>query len=329
MGQASPKLVSWAAQDGRPEDLIYHLDKTGPEGLKPASGAEKQRTPLILSAIGGHTQCISILYDAGAKLDDKDTDGFTALHHAASNGHLYAVQLLLDLGANPMASSRFGVTPLHLATSSGHTPMLQLLASHKINIDVQESWGQSPLMIATAQSRLECMKTLLNANASTEIRDYHHGNTALHVACTTKDEETVLLLLDAGANPCSINGKGMSSLGVAIENKFYRILPLLLEYGARLNDNDRVVTSSGLQNYLDNCLTTPIPLLRQCRVAVRQAYGPSCLENLNRFLEEQDQTMASYVKGVRDDCCGKLDEIKKHALLGRTAVVTDEALTKF
>ena len=42
----------------------------------------------------------------GAKLDDKDTDGFTALHHAASNGHLYAVQLLLDLGANPMASSR-------------------------------------------------------------------------------------------------------------------------------------------------------------------------------------------------------------------------------
>ena len=65
MGQASPKLVSWAAQDGRPEDLIYHLDKTGPEGLKPASGTEKHRTPLILSAIGGHTQCISILYDAG------------------------------------------------------------------------------------------------------------------------------------------------------------------------------------------------------------------------------------------------------------------------
>ena len=243
------------------------------------------------------------------------------------------------------------MTPLHLATSSGHTPMLQLLASHKVDIDVQESWGQSPLMIATAQSRLECMKTLLNANASTEIRDYHHGNTALHVACTTKDEETVLLLLDAGANPCSINGKGMSSLGVAIGNKFYRILPLLLEYGARLNDNDRVVTSSGLQNYLDNCLSkfsiscyilhtfninpsyillvAPIPLLRQCRVALRQVYGPSCLENLNGLLEEQDQTMASYVKGVRDDCCGKLDEIKKHALLGRTAVVTDEAMTKF
>ena len=65
MGQASPKLVSWAAQDGRPEDLVYHLNLTGPIGLKPAPGAEKRRTPLILAAIGGHTQCISILYDVG------------------------------------------------------------------------------------------------------------------------------------------------------------------------------------------------------------------------------------------------------------------------
>lgn len=29
-------------------------------------------------------------------------------------------------------------------------------------------------------------------NADTEIHDHHHGNAALHVACTTKDKETVL-----------------------------------------------------------------------------------------------------------------------------------------
>lgn len=61
----SPKLVTWAAQEGRAEDLVYHLGQTGPDGLKPAPGVEKRRSPLILASIGGHTKCISILYDAG------------------------------------------------------------------------------------------------------------------------------------------------------------------------------------------------------------------------------------------------------------------------
>ena len=65
MGQASPKLVSWAAKEGRVEDLIYHLNQTGPDGLKPAAGTEKRRSPLHLAAIGGYVQCISVLYDAG------------------------------------------------------------------------------------------------------------------------------------------------------------------------------------------------------------------------------------------------------------------------
>ena len=43
----------------------------------------------------------------GANLNERDQDGFTALHHAARNGHLYAVQLLLDLGANPKVQARY------------------------------------------------------------------------------------------------------------------------------------------------------------------------------------------------------------------------------
>lgn len=65
MGQSSPKLVSWAAKDGRSEDLIYHISTCGPDGLKATAGSEKKRTPLHLAAIGGYIECISILYDAG------------------------------------------------------------------------------------------------------------------------------------------------------------------------------------------------------------------------------------------------------------------------
>lgn len=65
MGQANPRFVSWAAREGRVDDLVYHLQQTGPDGLKPAPGAEKHRTPLHLAAIGGYTRCISILFDTG------------------------------------------------------------------------------------------------------------------------------------------------------------------------------------------------------------------------------------------------------------------------
>lgn len=65
MGHASSRLVSWAAQDGRVNDLIYHLETAGPLALKAAPNATKRRSPLHLAAIGGYTQCISVLYDAG------------------------------------------------------------------------------------------------------------------------------------------------------------------------------------------------------------------------------------------------------------------------
>ena len=65
MGQSNPKLVSWAAQDGRTQDLIYHLEVVGPSGLHASAGAEKKRSPLHFAAIGGHLECISVLFDAG------------------------------------------------------------------------------------------------------------------------------------------------------------------------------------------------------------------------------------------------------------------------
>ena len=67
MGHGSSRLVSWAAQDGRVNDLVYHLQAAGPLALKPAPQATKKRSPLHLACIGGYTQCISVLYDAGTQ----------------------------------------------------------------------------------------------------------------------------------------------------------------------------------------------------------------------------------------------------------------------
>ena len=117
-------------------------------------------------------------------------------------------------------------------------------------IDAQESWGQTALTIATASFRVDCMKTLLRLGASTDVKDHQHSQTALHVACGNRDEESVLVLLDGGGDVYATNKEGLSVLGVALRNQFYRVLPLLLEYGAHPNCSDLLHMSTALQEHI-------------------------------------------------------------------------------
>ena len=128
--------------------------------------------------------------------------------------------------------------------------MVRVLGSNHVTINAQESWGQTPLIISTQRCRHDCMVELLLAGVNKEIHDRYHGYTALHTAVITRDEETVLLLLDAGCDVHAIDNQGLSTLGVAILNKFYAGIPLLIEYGARMNVKDWEITSPPLKIYI-------------------------------------------------------------------------------
>ena len=154
------------------------------------------------------------------------------------------------------------MTAIHLAAASGHTPMVKVLGSNFVAINAQESWGQTALMISTQRCRHDCMIELLLAGVNTELHDHYHGYTALHIAVTTRDEETVLLLLDAGCDVHAINNQGLSTLGIAIVNKFYAGIPLLIEYGARMNDKDWEITPPPLQLYVHK-------LSSECKIRLR------------------------------------------------------------
>lgn len=146
---------------------------------------------------------------------------------------------------------RFEVTPLHVAASVGSTPLVEEIVQQGGFINCQESWGQTPLIIATSKSRYYTMGVLLRLGADPEIRDYHHGYTALHVACNSRDEANVLVLLDAGVNIQSTDGQGLTPMGLALCNKFYRVVPLFLEYGSKLSEGDRQVLPQHLLDYID------------------------------------------------------------------------------
>ena len=65
MGLSHPRFVNWAAEDGRADDLVYHLRRSGKEVLNPYPPSPKKRAPIHLAAVAGRTQCVRVLYDAG------------------------------------------------------------------------------------------------------------------------------------------------------------------------------------------------------------------------------------------------------------------------
>ncbi len=74
-------------------------------------------TPLKVSVVWGDVAATNLLIKAGADVNAKNEDGFTALHHAAVRNSEQLVQLLLDAGADPTIANVESRLPAGLATN--------------------------------------------------------------------------------------------------------------------------------------------------------------------------------------------------------------------
>jgi Ankyrin repeats (3 copies) len=71
---------------------------------------EEGTVPLIYASCFGHSDVVAELLDAGAEVDKKDRNQWSALIWACSNRHKQIAKLLLDHGANPDIRSSSGGT---------------------------------------------------------------------------------------------------------------------------------------------------------------------------------------------------------------------------
>jgi len=76
--------------------------------------------PLIVATRLGQLDSVKYLLEHGAQVNLQDSDGKTALHHAAYGGHSNVMKELLDSKADMIARNEDGYTPLHLAAYDGH-----------------------------------------------------------------------------------------------------------------------------------------------------------------------------------------------------------------
>lgn len=158
-------------------------------------------TALYLTAKYDHQQIVSILLEAGAKVDIGDYKvGRTAMRVAAERNHVEVVEDLLRHGARVDLPDHLGGTPMLHAVMRGAENALRTMLKAGGNLYVVDESGQSLLHYASDKDRASIARLLLDGGLDLNIRDQSE-RTLLHLASQHDNTTTLSLLLEKNADP--------------------------------------------------------------------------------------------------------------------------------
>jgi len=212
-------------------DSIFNADSLG-------------RTSLFYAAASpdklAQTDCcrllLSVIDDDWIDVGDKHGD--TPLAVAACRGRADAVHELLSSGAQIGMANKSGQTALHACSSSAC--MAKLLRFTQADmLYVTDQHGRTPLMLMCIQGNAGCLKLLIGADddgGSLYLNESENGNSPLHAAAASGDEETLKLLLATLDLPgLPVNFQGDTPIEVAYHAGHIRLAVVLLQYEAWLS----------------------------------------------------------------------------------------------
>ena len=184
--------------------------------------------------------------------------GTTALYMAVDRMEccFLCVKALIDNGATVDVTDTQGHSPLHIASIRGHFRLIKPLAPSPEFFCLKDNYGCTPLYYACKYSHLECIRTFMDqipevisdlmkvANndgttpLSVSLRT-GSGRTILHIACEKGDFSIVKKVLEAGADPDSLDGSTFTPLMLAVKHvddaKAADIVTILCEFKCNVN----------------------------------------------------------------------------------------------
>jgi uncharacterized protein len=171
----------------------------GGEGLSIATGDPPP--PLVAAARSRESAKALELLAAQPRVDvnQRSTDGTTALHWAVYNDDVGLVDRLLAAGADANARNDYNSTPLGEAAVVGNAAVIKKLLKAGANVEAANADGQTALMVVARSSNVEAANLLLKAGAKVNAREQWRGQTALMWAAAQSQPEMVRLLIKHGA----------------------------------------------------------------------------------------------------------------------------------
>ncbi|RYG30267.1 hypothetical protein EON81_25240, partial [bacterium] len=288
-------LMAEAARSGDPERIrlllqarvspqspavVPKVDRSYRRKWPPAnpSGHSSFNIPLMQAAEGGSSECVRLLLEAGASVEERDFEGRSALY-AAANPEV--ASLLIDYGFDPndldlwqrviwrnlaeiaVVLLEKGASPnlllkhwslAHGAAFEGSLETLRVLIDHGADLRWRTEWGAFALFAAAWASDSETenhektLRYLVSLGLDVNKRK-RSGQTPLHEAAWGDGGAPVAIrtLLELGADPDPVDGRGVTPLMKAADFGEEDCVRLLLQAGA---NPDRIgveeLTAKGL-----------------------------------------------------------------------------------
>jgi len=175
-------------------------------------------TALMIAADDGNNEIVRLLIKAKANLNIVNKDHNSALMIAAMRRNNEIVRLLIKAKANLNIVNKDHNSALMIAAGQyGSNEIVRLLIEAKANLNIVDKDHNSALMIAAYHGNNEIVRLLIEAKANLNIVDKDH-NSALMIAARKGASKTVELLIAAGANPSLKNNSGESALDLAVKS---------------------------------------------------------------------------------------------------------------
>jgi ankyrin repeat protein len=232
-------------------------------------------TALMAAALNGTADQMMILINHGARVNDTTGSGITALwvalpdidkmtallnhgadiYHkidgygiltklAAIPGTINIFQFLISKGADPLNSCPDNLL-LFNAAASGDTSLVGFLLRLGLKVNDTTAFGETPLNATLSFRTPSTLKMLVEHGANINFQNLHEPNlpamigfTPLMNAAVVNDKESLLFLLDHGADPNLRSKNGMTALILLQQSESVdpEMTMALINHGARVAD---------------------------------------------------------------------------------------------
>ncbi|KAG4441578.1 hypothetical protein IFR05_002963 [Cadophora sp. M221] len=233
-------------------------------------------TPLHMSAERGHLGLVNLLLENGADIEALESRGRTAYFIAAEKGYRRMFEEFLKVKPDAASHMKFaGSTPLHRAIQLGDDTLASLFADKTTDINATDRNGETAFFVATVRGNATIIHLLAEKGACIDAPD-SRGQTALHVATkyrygtrvrwTQPTQETVLVLLNLGANVNTKNPAGETPLHAAASNGRYAVSEMLVSAGSDISirdDSGNTALEAAIQAKGD-CIRCKFPQMHDC-----------------------------------------------------------------